>query len=623
MPPATDRQGTLPLKRQPEGFTFVELAIVMIIVGVVIALGAVLIGPLMRWVKARETTETVNAAVEEVATFAAFKKRLPTTAEFPNAVRTPSDAWTRQLFYFQDSGLTSIVAPLTDALCGKTATALTVCLDAACIPATNIKNTAYVVGSGADNNNSQTGTFTGAPCPSGQTCVRAYPLDTPNIDDNASDFTRPEFYDDIVKWVTLEELKTKIGCSGNLRIITDKLPFGYRGNPYTALVMAEGGAPYASGKYKWCVQTLSGALPGGIIVAPNVVSADCAGLAEASWGASSDTLQVSGSPANEGSYNLTFFARDNNDPAGPNDNTSVRQLVMTVNPNTSVSVAPPPGAQITFEDNLDQLGENIVENDPNAVVVDTANNTISFGWLLSDTRGCIWFPNNQTLLGKTMRAYYEFQFQSVDVSADSTVYADGYTFTLMQGSNDTTVCGTSGSPGGGPFGEYLGYDGLAGRSLAVEFDVYPNAGQNDPAGNYNHVAVDRDGSVSHGNAAVGNPPCNGTNTGCVYDNAFGNNYPVTWLEEGTLHNARVEVLTQCDNVCGNCGVAGNTYSYIKVWVDCAGCNNLTVNYSATSPKVSHCFVLDSAMNTVKFGFTEATGASVQHVTIYNFGIGFY
>jgi hypothetical protein len=141
------------------------------------------------------------------------------------------------------------------------------------------------------------------------------------------------------------------------------------------------------------------------------------------------------------------------------------------------------------------------------------------------------------------------------------------------------------------------------------------------------VAIDKNGSVKHGDLIVGNPPCNGVNRGCICRNWFGNNYPRTWLENDQngdglteTHIARIEVFSQCNSSCSACGVTGNSYANIKVWIDCNNCSDLNNNFSATQPQVTHCFLLDAALNDVKFGFTEATGIRQQTVTISNFGI---
>jgi hypothetical protein len=73
--------------------------------------------------------------------------------------------------------------------------------------------------------------------------------------------------------------------------------------------------------------------------------------------------------------------------------------------------------------------------------------------------------------------YYEFAM------TPTTDPADGLTFCIQQATN------TAGGAGGG-----LGYDGLPGQSIAIEYDTYTNGG--DP--NNNHMALDVNGKL-HGN----------------------------------------------------------------------------------------------------------------------------
>jgi prepilin-type N-terminal cleavage/methylation domain-containing protein len=313
-----------------KGFTLVEMAIVMVLVGILVGIGASMIGPLTKRAKMTETKEIVNAAVESIVSFGSSSKRLPTLAEFPTKVRNPNDAWTKPLLYIFDANLTVIPGGAAEAICVRKSTGYTVCRDAACTPATNIPNVAFVVVSGAENYNIQTGTLAGGVCPAGQTCVRVYATDTPNIDNYPTDFNRPENYDDIVKWATLDELKAKVWCQGApLKIVNNELPSGRVGTLYSASVYPDGGIPFAGvATFRWCVQST---LPAGITATPNVISANCAGLAEASWGLRA-SLQLSGTPTAPGSYPMTIFARDNNDATGTNDNIAQKAFVLTINP---------------------------------------------------------------------------------------------------------------------------------------------------------------------------------------------------------------------------------------------------------------------------------------------------
>jgi len=74
-------------------------------------------------------------------------------------------------------------------------------------------------------------------------------------------------------------------------------------------------------------------------------------------------------------------------------------------------------------------------------------------------------------------AFFTFQIDQ------NTSRADGLTFMIQQ-SGKTAI----GAMGGG-----LGYSGMSGTSIAVEFDTYQNAGDPDA----NHIALDLNGDVSH------------------------------------------------------------------------------------------------------------------------------
>ncbi|MFQ5736715.1 MAG: type II secretion system protein [Thermodesulfobacteriota bacterium] len=304
------------------GFTLVELAVVLVIVGMLITIGAGLIGPLVKSAKYNETKETLTGALDSVTGFGTVNNRVPTTAEFPSAVRVPKDAWGAMLIYIPEANLVDTTA---GGICGRKTTSITVllCPDAACAsPTATITDVAFVVLSGGENKNIQTASAAGT--------VKVYDPDIPGVDDYTADMNRAEAYDDIVKWLTLNELRIKAGCVGTqLKVLNNEMPSGTVGTAYSAEAYSDGGVPYASGgKYGWCVQ---GSLPSGISIKPNTTSADCAALAEGSWGRR-DSLAFSGKPKASGSFNITIFSRDNNDSSSSNDNVAQKSLVLTINP---------------------------------------------------------------------------------------------------------------------------------------------------------------------------------------------------------------------------------------------------------------------------------------------------
>ncbi|MEI6305875.1 MAG: hypothetical protein WCP33_03540, partial [Deltaproteobacteria bacterium] len=307
-------------------------------------------------------------------------------------------------------------------------------------------------------------------------------------------------------------------------------------------------------------------------------------------------------------------------------------------PNPVVSTPPPPpiiptGSDVSFSDNssgftpVDATHTNTVSNNSNA--------TIDLGFLVGDMTGCVWYKLPQLLVGNTMRAFFNFQSKYADVSGGSTQYGDGFTFAIVQsaGTDPNTACGYANSISG-MHGEFLGFYGLRhdpstttlgainGDSIAVEFDTYPNTGsRGDPANN--HVAIVKDGNNTHNVATPNmgnNPPCSGTlGSGCYYTGTS------TWLEDALLHDARIEIQTNCDNTCtadannNSCGQITGAYSRIKVWIDSG---NSDLRSDGTTPTVSHCYPQLSSMDNVYFGFTVATGAAVDNYTISNFGIVF-
>ncbi|MFO0752397.1 MAG: putative Ig domain-containing protein [Thermodesulfovibrionales bacterium] len=619
-------------KRAPrgeKGIALVPVILVLLVVASLLAVGLATFGPLARRGKVNATKDTLDATVKALISWAEPNKRLPCAAndnagyctsqgdELAEAVQNPNDAWSKPLFYIYDNHLAD---PAQGGLCGRATTNLTVrlCPDAGCAaPAAVLPNVAFIVLSGGENYNNQTfgtGGVTAA------TTVNVYDSSV-TLDAYTTDMNRGESYDDVVRWVTLGELKSRAGCSGTtrgaLKILNNQLPDACIGQAYSAAVYAEGGVPSSgSPYYTWS----------------NSVTPTPAWTVAASG--AYDYYTISGTPACATPPCFhTFFVNAND----TNGNTAQRALALRVKNCV--------GEDISFSDPGDMTGFslNVVENNSPAVSVDTSTNTVTFGGGLLNTSGCVWYPTTVTLANRTLRAFFNFSFANIDSSGNSTAYADGFTFALMQGSSPTTYCGTGTTYNAttnpnfqctGGFGEFLGYCGLPGESVAVEFDTYPNNGRNDPAGSYNHVAVVKSTSTHTGGLPAGtygdnthnvggNPACNGTDPGCVYDNAFGNGYPVTWLEDGATHSARIEVHTGCTNTCATCEIAGNTYAFFKVWVDCAGCNDITGNFTGSAPKVTHCFNLSGAMNQVKMGFTEATGASVDVATLSNFNAGLF
>lgn len=197
--------------REKKGFTLVELAIVMVIVGLLLGLGAGMVGPLTKRVKLNESREIVSAAVDSVMGYASINNRVPDLSASPSPtsfwtnVRTQNDTWGRPLVYVFDNNLAT-------SICNQTSTNITarICNDAACTTFSTINNVAFLIASAGDNANNQT---YGSQAIAVATTINTYIVGIA-VDNYAGDFTRAtDEYDDIVKWMTLPEMQVKLACS--------------------------------------------------------------------------------------------------------------------------------------------------------------------------------------------------------------------------------------------------------------------------------------------------------------------------------------------------------------------------------------------------------------------------
>ena len=214
--------------RRVGGFTLVELAIVLVVIGLLVGMGAGLVGILVKRAKVHETKETLKAARESLISYAGDRGCFDSDA--PHHVRKSVDAWGQGLMFifanevFDNSssgGLPGTCTDITD-ICDRGSTGLRV-NDRDRIQ----KNIAFVVISGGLNYNIQTYDSTlnctspNAPedpvvcsC-NNDTCTISIPEHGKEVDDPYSssfDPDRDESYDDPVEWVSLYELKGDMDC---------------------------------------------------------------------------------------------------------------------------------------------------------------------------------------------------------------------------------------------------------------------------------------------------------------------------------------------------------------------------------------------------------------------------
>lgn len=286
-----------------------------------------------------------------------------------------------------------------------------------------------------------------------------------------------------------------------------------------------------------------------------------------------------------------------------------------------------------------------------------ASGALRLGGGAANNSGAIWYTGNhgacagsnclgvclagRCTLGKGLRACFGFVFADADTSTRSTDHGDGFTFTLASAqANDPSTA--SGGPRSGVRAEYLGYAGpgpsgcgIAAPKLAVELDTYPNKNAYPPEltdsrrdqSDANHLAAVFWGDPAtlfddnvHGvGTAPRNPTAEATNA-LGYHAGTKNASGANWLEDAAEHTLRLEI-HRADQT------SGGTYA-IKVWIDKADAAlaDVTRDYTATAPDLDYVATLSAAdhvkLDTVYFGWTEASGSGGQNVTIHDFSLDF-
>lgn len=236
------------------------------------------------------------------------------------------------------------------------------------------------------------------------------------------------------------------------------------------------------------------------------------------------------------------------------------------------------------------------------------------------TGGCFWFATPVPLAGRTLRAYYEFQFSYADTGALGSGSGDrgnGFTLQFVQSDLGLPDCGTESN-----LGTLQPKDGWL-NSLIVETDIRFNAGNGDPAGN--HTAIMINGNLKHQGSGSMSSACDGTASGCLHA-------PANRFEEAPLplpHRQRVEIHSGCNSNCSACNpashVAPNTWVNVAVWVDCADCSNVAADQDrvAAPLTIQRCVNLDGSLNIsyagITGGFLSGPGTA-QGVTIRNFAL---
>lgn len=288
------------------GFTLIELSIVLVIVGMLIGLGVNMIGPLTNYAKVRKTQEIMDADLQAVISWASANARLPQLAEFRTSVASnQNDGWGQPFAFITDFDLTTTATK--NAICGRNSTFLNI---STIDPKVMVRNVALVLLSHADNTDFSSKLNAGPVTSASSTATGTF---------QTISATGPNA--DLIRWVTLDELRSRIGCQGaQLKIVNNELPFGNYSAPYSATIVPDGG----TGSFEWQIKKrVTDQMPIGMLLQGAVLT--FTNTSTTSW-VPAETLNISGALRPQGSYNFTVKVRDSN------ANSATKIFVLTINP---------------------------------------------------------------------------------------------------------------------------------------------------------------------------------------------------------------------------------------------------------------------------------------------------
>ena len=245
-----------------KAFTLIELAIVLAILGILLGGGFKFLKMQHEKEKTQEAKTYIEEAKNAIVGYASKYVDLPTWNEFANELsplNVKVNDLNRSFFYFADPSLSN-----EKDVCSFDTTNLDVKIYKNGSLDHTVTNVAFVVAAQGANGNIQTGVSGSSPY-----VVKVYDFDAKK-DDNSYDYTRAEKYDDVVKWMTLDELQTAVHCAENkLSFVTDSiLPSDSRTSTdylgtANATIRVDQGFPFDDGSdadsekdYKWCIDNV-------------------------------------------------------------------------------------------------------------------------------------------------------------------------------------------------------------------------------------------------------------------------------------------------------------------------------------------------------------------------------
>ncbi|MDQ1244561.1 MAG: hypothetical protein QG567_1202 [Campylobacterota bacterium] len=287
-------------------FTLIELAIALTIIGLMIGGSFQAVKAMREKSKVAEAKEQVRASKDAILGYVGKWPNLPSGTEFQDDL-SPVKNNQHAIFYASDAVLSTI----NNDICAYNTTALKI-VDNGAVPPRTIDDVAFVVAHEGANYNMQTALNANV--------VNIY-APSAKLDNNATPVNIVDFYDDIVEWVTLDELQRNVDCSQNKLVILNDYALprdvnssaNYLGTP----IYADGGFPFADSgdgdtqdDYEWCLEDPNNSLNwlnsntcNGAI---NIVS-NCG---TATFSQCTSPLLGSGSSPVAGTHRLNIYVKD-------------------------------------------------------------------------------------------------------------------------------------------------------------------------------------------------------------------------------------------------------------------------------------------------------------------------
>ncbi|MBF0179912.1 MAG: DUF1566 domain-containing protein [Magnetococcales bacterium] len=240
------------MAKKESGYSFVALAMVLVVAGVWSST-LILLLPYMETQARQKSAEILKRNKNDILGYVMTNKALPTSLTYT------TDGQGNAIQYAYDSRLTT-----ANAICAYQSTYLTV---------DSLSNIGLAIWSlGPD------GVVNPTPTPTKSAGAKSAAVAFVN-----SVYDKTNSLDDILDWLTLDELKKAAGCEelesvSTLRIVTDGLPAGQAGSVYNdgnpVTFTAQGGS---GSSYQWCVEStaLSGVLADNMSFPAGTVVGSC------------------------------------------------------------------------------------------------------------------------------------------------------------------------------------------------------------------------------------------------------------------------------------------------------------------------------------------------------------